>query len=67
MAILNGTVLAWLATGDQAPERSSSSTPAGRPEANATVNAAMAALRQGDDAMAIPALREFTATGTSMS
>ena len=49
-----------LAAGEQAPE-TSAPTPAGRSDANATVNAAMEALRKGDYAAAIPALEKLTA------
>ncbi len=52
---------ATLAAGGQAPETSSPSTPAARSDANAIVNAAMAALRKGDYAAAIPALEKLTA------
>jgi tetratricopeptide (TPR) repeat protein len=55
------TILASLAAGGQAPEKTSPSTPAAPSDANATVTAAMTALRKGDYAGAIPALEKLTA------
>ncbi len=53
------TALASLTASGQGQEKSAASV--ARSEANATVNAAMTALRQGDYAAAIPALQKLTA------